>query len=319
MAEEPIRIEQVAENSLEVDPNLETAASSTVSSTASVSESIFDYRKLHGRTFQKGEYWAPNDKQQNEGLDIIHHVLVMALGNKLHLPPLGEDVKAVLDVGTGTGIWACDFADEYPEARVIGTDISPIQSAWVPPNVQFMIDDCLLDWTWPENHFDFIHLRCLYGSIPDFVNLYSKALRHLKPGGWVQCLEMDVQVRSDHVDIPRDHVFNKWAQIFRDGGEKLGRSFDVIEGHNMKSYIEKAGFTDVVEEKIKVPLHGWPKDPHLQRMGFLSQVALEQSLEGFVLYLLTQVLEWSPEETTALVDNMRREIGKISHYPWFWV
>lgn len=29
-----------------------------------------------------------------------------------------------------------DFADEFPNASVIGTDISPIQSNWVPPNIK---------------------------------------------------------------------------------------------------------------------------------------------------------------------------------------
>lgn len=33
----------------------------------------------------------------------------------------------VIDIGTGTGIWAIDFADEHPESEVIGTDLSPIQ------------------------------------------------------------------------------------------------------------------------------------------------------------------------------------------------
>ena len=28
-----------------------------------------------------------------------------------------------------------DFADEYPNTEVIGTDISPIQPTWVPPNL----------------------------------------------------------------------------------------------------------------------------------------------------------------------------------------
>lgn len=31
---------------------------------------------------------------------------------------------------------ASDFADEYPDAEVIGTDISPIQPGWVPPNLK---------------------------------------------------------------------------------------------------------------------------------------------------------------------------------------
>jgi hypothetical protein len=29
-----------------------------------------------------------------------------------------------------------DFADEYPNTKVVGTDISPIQPSWVPPNLQ---------------------------------------------------------------------------------------------------------------------------------------------------------------------------------------
>lgn len=41
------------------------------SSTVSLSESISEYRRLHGRTYtQKTEYWGPNDEKQNEGLEI---------------------------------------------------------------------------------------------------------------------------------------------------------------------------------------------------------------------------------------------------------
>lgn len=56
-----------------------------------------------------------------------HHMCTLILENKLHLAPLGGNIQKVLDIGTGTGIWAIDFADEHPSASVIGTDISPIQ------------------------------------------------------------------------------------------------------------------------------------------------------------------------------------------------
>lgn len=52
------------------------------------------------------------------------------LDNKLGLAPPNDpnsNAKRVLDVGTGTGIWAIDYADEHPEATVIGVDLSPIQ------------------------------------------------------------------------------------------------------------------------------------------------------------------------------------------------
>ncbi|KAF5512179.1 Secondary metabolism regulator LAE1 [Colletotrichum aenigma] len=294
-------------------------AQSIVSSTASLSESIFDYRKLHGRTYQNSkttEYWAPNDEQQNDGLDMIHNALLMILDDELFLAPIGDNPQRVLDVGTGTGIWAIDFADQYPDAEVLGTDISPIQPTWVPTNLRFVMDDCLLDWMWPENHFDFVHLRCLYGSIPDWVSLYRSAFRHLKPGGWVQNLEFDVNIQSDHVQLPPDHIFHEWRQIFDQGGEKMGRSFSISRGHTMKHNMEAAGFVDVVERKIKTPMHGWPKDEKLQHAGLLINMAFDQSLEGFATFLMTEILGWDPIQATVLGAQMRREMKKKSNYAW---
>jgi methylase of polypeptide subunit release factors len=55
---------------------------------------------------------------------------IMMLDNRLGLAPPNEpgvNVKRVLDVGTGTGIWAIDYADEHPDTQVVGVDLSPIQ------------------------------------------------------------------------------------------------------------------------------------------------------------------------------------------------
>jgi len=48
----------------------------------------------------------------------------------------------VLDIATGTGIWATEFAEEHPETSVVGTDLSTIQPSFIPPNCQFLIEDC---------------------------------------------------------------------------------------------------------------------------------------------------------------------------------
>jgi len=62
-------------------------------------------------------------------LDLHHAVMSLLLDGKLHLAPL-DAPQRILDIGTGTGIWAIDVADEYPMAEVIGTDLSPIQPRW---------------------------------------------------------------------------------------------------------------------------------------------------------------------------------------------
>lgn len=82
----------------------------SLSSTASVSDSILEYRKIHGRTFHNfksdTEYWGPNDDKQNEHLDINHQMLLMAMDNQLYVAPITDKPQRVLDIGTGTGIWA---------------------------------------------------------------------------------------------------------------------------------------------------------------------------------------------------------------------
>jgi ubiquinone/menaquinone biosynthesis C-methylase UbiE len=59
----------------------------------------------------------------------MHHIYNMLLGGRLHVAPLDKPQR-ILDIGTGTGIWAIDIADQFPEAEVIGTDLSPIQPSW---------------------------------------------------------------------------------------------------------------------------------------------------------------------------------------------
>lgn len=41
--------------------------------------------------------------------DLMHHLYRLLLDDKLHLSPIKDDVQDVLDIGTGTGIWAIDF------------------------------------------------------------------------------------------------------------------------------------------------------------------------------------------------------------------
>jgi methylase of polypeptide subunit release factors len=61
-------------------------------------------------------------------LDVHHAIFTLLLNGRLHMAPLVEP-RRILDIGTGTGIWAIDMADQYPSADVIGTDLSPVPRA----------------------------------------------------------------------------------------------------------------------------------------------------------------------------------------------
>ena len=53
--------------------------------------------------------WLFNGPSANAILQ-EHRIFRTVLDGKLYLSPLDEDPERVLDLGTGTGIWATDFA-----------------------------------------------------------------------------------------------------------------------------------------------------------------------------------------------------------------
>jgi len=97
---------------------------------------------------------------QRDRLDLQHHLFSLTFNGKLFTCPVVEEkqIHRVLDVGTGTGIWAIDFADEHLESQVLAIDLSPIQPSFIPPNVTFQIDDLEEPWTF-SNKFDFIYSK----------------------------------------------------------------------------------------------------------------------------------------------------------------
>jgi methylase of polypeptide subunit release factors len=62
--------------------------------------------------------------QPARSLDLHHEIFLRMLSGRLHDAPIGKQPQRILDIGTGTGIWAIDMADTYPSAEVIGTDLT---------------------------------------------------------------------------------------------------------------------------------------------------------------------------------------------------
>src|SRR5947207_772694 len=182
-------------------------------------------------------------------------MLTLLLDDTLYLAPIDENCQRVLDLGCGTGLWAIDFADSHPSAAVIGTDLSPIQPSFVPPNCQFQLDDCEDEWTFENDAFDFVHVRCLFGAISDWPKLYRQIHTHTKPGGWIQQLEMSIEFTSDDGTVGPDHFMAQWSRTFIEAGDKMGKTFRIAD--NAAQLIRDAGFTDVRESWYKVPVGPW--------------------------------------------------------------
>ncbi|KAM0414577.1 hypothetical protein ACHAPT_013582 [Fusarium lateritium] len=183
----PVALAEVAEaqatgGHIEIDDDADSSysLSTRITDTESLRSSILDYKWENGRryhAYQDGSYWAPNDDRQQDAEDLMHEVYRIILNDELYEAPIGDNPQRVLDLGCGTGIWAIEFADMHPSADVLGVDLSPIQPNYVPPNCRFEVDDINQEWTYANDHFDFVHIRAMLGCIPDWTELFEKAFK----------------------------------------------------------------------------------------------------------------------------------------------
>lgn len=211
-----------------------------------------------------------------------------------------------------------DFADEFPSATVTGTDLSPIQPPWVPPNCKFELDNCELAWTFPADHFDYVHIRGLVGCVQDWPKLYAECFRCLKRGGWLEQQEYALPIASNKGEggLPADCVWHDWGAIFREAGRKTGRSFEVTD--SWEEWLREAEFSGVIhKDEIRLPIGGWPRDKKWKEVGLFNSASLEQGLEGFASYLCTQVLGWQSDEITVMLAKVRRAIKDPSYQAYY--
>ncbi|KFY48966.1 hypothetical protein V495_00868 [Pseudogymnoascus sp. VKM F-4514 (FW-929)] len=325
---------------------------SVASSSTSLASSITRYQYENGRryhAYKQGEYYLPNDEMEQDRLDLQHHIYRLCQGGSLFCAPIKEP-QSVLDIGTGTGIWAMEFADEFPGALVIGTDLSPIQPGFVPPNLKFYVDDFESPWVFPEvGKFDFIHWRSLSGSTGGWSKLYQRAFNNLKPDAWMEAQEYDAWIYADD-DLNLDKApwtlswvtqLSKssvdfgarapwtlgWVTQLSKSSVDFGKPLNVgrfhkgwmeeagfvdVEEKAVKGWMEEAGFTDVEEKVVKVPLGPWATGRQLKELGRYERWHTNQSVEAHSMALYARVLGYSTDEANILFAHVRNEFNNRS-------
>ncbi|KAM6532641.1 hypothetical protein FALCPG4_005695 [Fusarium falciforme] len=133
-------------------------------SLASLRSSIFAYQEENGRTYHA----------MSAG-NLQHHAMTLTIEGRHCLCPKNDGAARVLDLGTGTGIWAIEYADAHPEAEVIGVDLNP-GATNLRTTKLFFRDDLEKEWTWSKT-FDFIFCRMTTGSFADNFNIVENAFK----------------------------------------------------------------------------------------------------------------------------------------------
>ncbi|KIM31827.1 hypothetical protein M408DRAFT_21035 [Serendipita vermifera MAFF 305830] len=154
-------------------------------------------------------YTLPHASSVEEGgrLDGQHNMLKILLDGLFPCPELVAKVmmdeegraKSVLDLGSGSGAWCMDVANQFPQAQVVGIDIAP--------NLQRDTSNCRFE-LWDINQglspfhgqFDLVHVRFIHGIV-NHHNLTLEAIKCLKPGGLIIFLRVGPIVTDDRTTL----------------------------------------------------------------------------------------------------------------------
>ncbi|KAI2611947.1 S-adenosyl-L-methionine-dependent methyltransferase [Hypoxylon sp. NC1633] len=261
---------------------------------------------------ETGKYFLPNDEAELSRLNYQHAIWTThLLDGDLFKAPLGE-VSHVLDVGTGTGIWALEFAKAYSNAKVLGIDISKPSPLEVPPNCNFGVKDFTERWEYAQK-FDLIHCRLLFTIPHDPRALMQQAYDWLEPGGYLEFHEMYGEL-MDFDGTVRGTALAKLSSSGVTAMHRLGNK-NVLALPFFKQWMADVGFENVVELHRGLPCNGWPKGTH-KLVGEL-QMKSASGMGDAYYHLLTKGLEMPPEEAAELVQKAAEDISNTNIHGYF--
>ncbi|KAK7732242.1 hypothetical protein SLS53_008531 [Cytospora paraplurivora] len=285
---------------------------------SSVRSSVYAFVEENGRRYHRykeGRYFFPNDETEQARLDLQHQLFLLTFDDRLTLAPVptgDQAVHNVLDIGTGTGIWAIDFAVRNPAAHVTGTDLSPIQPSFVPPNCDFEVDDAEDPWVWGPGEggrggrFDLIHGRALAACFrdPDFV--VNSAAGALAPGGWLEFQDIVIPLRCLDRGWDGSSV-QRWGELMTGCARRAGR--DPGYSQRYPDMFRRAGLVDVRERRFSWPSNSWVRGAHNKRVAEWFRRDLSDGLEGLSLRLLMGVGGMGRGEVEVLLEGVRRDLA----------
>ncbi|KAI2635243.1 S-adenosyl-L-methionine-dependent methyltransferase [Xylaria nigripes] len=290
--------------------------------TVELSEEVQETLIVHNRSFQRSAidnttYYVPVDEDETIRLRIQHGVLTMMFDNRSIFPPITAP-KRVLDCGFGTGEWAFHVAWEHPRCEVRGVDIAPHHHNPEESleNLYLDIDDLNMSFQFPPNHFDLVNSRLVAGGINGsrWTGYLRDIFRSLRPGGWVQMVEVDYNAQSDNGALDDSSALRQWSQTYLYAMEQCK---DPRAPRQLGAWLREAGFTDVDERMMQLPMCAWPNNQRDRDIGAANEENVRMLLSSLAIYPFTQYLGLSITEFHVLVAKARSEAANPAVKPYF--
>lgn len=227
-------------------------------------------------------------------LDLQHYALRLVLQTN-YVAPIGKPTS-ILDVGSGTGQWAFDLCEQFPQARVIGLDLNPSKSGQ-PANYRFVRANVLRGLPLASDQFDFVHQRLMFAAIPvvEWKGLVADFARVTRPGGWVELVEF-----AEQFDDPGPAT-EEMHRLYRSLASARGLDTTEIVFRSLDRWLRDAGLVSVTRREVRIPV-----GELAGRAGSMMATDVRNGIQG-LLGLLQQQGRISREEAADLLQRIQAE------------
>jgi ubiquinone/menaquinone biosynthesis C-methylase UbiE len=199
-------------------------------------------------------YALPADGEEINRLDFQHYMLRFAFQGNFAAPILRP--ASILDVGAGTGRWAMEMAQAFPDANVIGLDVKPPavdERAMARPDIDrrpinytFVPGNLLEGLPFADHTFDYVHQRLLFTAIPHdrWPSVVLELMRVTRTGGWVELVDsIGLAHGGPNVEQLMEWIRNLSAR----------RGVDLMDGSRIGDYLRGSPLVNQSARRVDLP------------------------------------------------------------------
>lgn len=115
------------------------------------------------------------------------------------------------------------------------------------------------------------------------------------------------------------HPMATYWTLINDALSTIGINFEDGNGNRLADELRSAGFQDVTDKVIQVPIGAWPRDESRKALGKSFREAFVGGLQACALGPLSRCLSWDRNRVELLLMNVRRayqDESQMIYYPF---
>ncbi|GJJ07111.1 hypothetical protein Clacol_001311 [Clathrus columnatus] len=221
------------------------------------------------------------------------------IGDFTFAPINDLNVKAILELGSGTGAWASEAADRFPEADIIAVDIVEPDSKLAKPNVRFQKFDLRQPLPWEPESFD---------VVPNGEDVLLRILPLVRMHGILILEDTLAPVYRDPKLVP---AFVKFWDAFGKMAKDRGINLELPRSYH--DIISNSSLFDEITVKVHFCTFSEGDDTPIGQISAFSRESFRQG-----------PLRHYPGTTPELIKQVEEEmdnpiINKTMGYDWYFV